>query len=407
MSVFNITPQSSASGFQAYKWLDLSSSGQPTPASLGNITVPSNRVDQTFSFALDNSYRWIHFYSDNAGQPTARIASYDAGGNTITAGTAKTILASNADIIFCERVPAGARGLWTNFFIVGTNNDVYLVEAPSSGTTIANPTNIITDAGDAGRAEAFSTSVTRAKVSLAGTEIVICNEFNNGGTRSFVSALWTLNTAGASATYQARDVDATGEASAFYASGMKRNLASGEMFFAGAIQTGSNLRTVKVAFTSSTITNTVTSLSSGSLSLSNPVLFDEFMFDDTNFVNYILTSGAGGCRVGYMKTTGTPSIMADSNALTSGPAINVIYSCRNVDTQSYLYLANGSATTTLAFAPGYVHGTIAGNHRTNDVLTGLSATAVAYSGAISPDGQVVCYIGKDSAVTGQFYVVKL
>lgn len=249
MGLFNAYVPSAASGaFPTEAWIKAPTSGQPSPISLGTIDSTSPTLNCRME-PIDAD-RFIMFYRDGSQQPTVRIATKSG---TPSAGTAVTVVASAVTHLqFLRRIKN------TNFWLLGVNNDLYFINAGASGTTVIS-TQISSDAGDAGRAEAFSQNITDIVIADDGSHFVIMNEFNDGGTRSFVSALWTLNTSAPSCTYVARDVDATGSANAaLQASGYLRG---GKAYF--IMNTGSDLTTAyvnAVTFTASTVSNSVNTL---------------------------------------------------------------------------------------------------------------------------------------------------
>jgi hypothetical protein len=390
MSLFNAYVASDSASFPVEDWIKAPTS-QPTPVSVGTLSTSAPSDDNSRIEPIDSD-RFVVFYRDASGYPTVRIATKSG---TPSVGSAVTVVSSSVDnLMLLRRVPN------TNYWLLGVNNDLYFINCGASGTTVTS-TQISSDAGDAGRAEAFARGITDIVIAEDGTHFVILNEFNNGGTRSFVSALWTLTVGTPAAVYVTRDVDATGagvamdQASAYLRGGVAYYVATN----------GSSLTTCyvnKVTFTVSTVANSINSLTVATFQNSTSLRstsrnFSRYQTEISGLISHIMQSTAN-FRVIVIDISSTPSLYTDtSNA--------GIYNT----TPSFAFYAsnefNIGSGVSVSGATAIAHQNLAVDLLSRPLITGLT-TYSHYSSCYSNDLNWLIVLGRVNTNDGYVYFLK-
>lgn len=389
MSLFNVYVASDSASFPVEDWIKAPTS-QPTPVSTGT-TVSTSAPSRDSRIEPIDSDRFVIFYLNSSGHPTVQIATKSG---TPSVGTAVTVVASSVDnLMLLRRVPN------TNYWLLGVNNDIYFINAGASGTTVVS-TQISSDAGDAGRAEAFTRGVTDIVIADDGTHFVIMNEFSNGGTRSFVSALWTLNVATPAAVYVTRDVDATGsvameQASAYLRGGVGYYVATN----------GTNLTTCyvnKVTFTVSTVANalsslTVTTFSNSVTGLYSSRNFSRWQTEISDLISYGLQSSNGSqLRIVTIDVSSAPAVYVDSNTFTTSREADW-----SIYAQEQFALGQGFAISNT----GVRHINLSTPAASRPLITGLT-TFSSYASCYSNDYNWLIVLGKVNTNDGFVYFLK-
>lgn len=390
MGLFNAyAPSAAAGAFPFEDWIKAPTSGQPAPISIGEIYVASGA-----GYAcepIDDDRFILFFRADATNQyPSAVIA--DKSG-TPSAGSVATIKAVAAQIMFRRRIPS------TNMWIIGTDNDLYLLDCGSSGNTIT-VTQLSSNAGDAGKGEAFSLHITDIIIEEDASCFVVVNEFNNGGTRAFVSALWTLSISGTpAATYVTRDVDNSGGTAAS-TTGSGYYVSSGVGLYTACSVTDANSVFVnKVSFTTTTVANSVSTLTvtqaiSGSPQESGSRMYSRMpAFVDLVPFAYIQASNA--FRMIWIDTSAAPALYAEpSSSFTTVLGDNYYPHDYNVLCHS---LSQGG--TALVVQNRFTQVV------SRPLITGLtSVSTFAYS--YSLDFNWACVLGKQNTDDGYIFLMK-
>lgn len=387
MSMYNYPFSTGA--FPVEDWIKAPTSGQPTPVSVGTLstTQPSNnsRIEPI------DSDRFVLFYRDASGYPTVRIATKSG---TPSVGTAVTVVASSVtNLMLLRRVPN------TNYWILGVNNDLYFINCGASGTTVVS-TQISTDAGDAGKAEAFAQGITDIVIAEAGTHFVILNEFDNGGTRSFVSALWTLNIVTPSCTYVTRDVDATGSVAMQQASAYLRG---GVAYYVAT--NGTNLTTCyvnRVTFTTSTVSNSKTDLTVSTFSNSTSGLYSSRNFsrwqeEIDNLIRHgVQINASEQIRIVTIDISSTPAVYV--NLMTHEEAFTLDF---NIYGQNQYALGKGASVA----GTGINHINAVSPSASRTIITGLT-TYAEYASCYSNDYNWLIALGRVNTNDGFVYFLK-
>ena len=389
MGLFNAYVASDSASFPFEDWIKAPTSGQPTPISIGKIYVASG---QGYAAEPIDADRFIAFFrADNTNQyPSAVIV--DKSG-TPSAGSVATIKAVTAQIMFRRRVP------FTNMWIVGTDNDLYLLDCGSSGSTIT-VTQLSSNAGDAGKGEGFVRHITDIIIEEDASCFVIVNEFNNGGTRAFVSALWTLSLSGTpAATYVTRDVDNSGGTVAS-TTGSGYYISSGVGLYTACSEVDANSVFVnKVSFTTTTVANSVSTLTvaqaiSGSTQESGSRMYSRMpAFVDLVPFAYIQANNV--FRMIWIDTSAAPALYAEpSSSFTTVLSDNYYPHDFNVICHS---LSQGG--TALVVQNRFTQVV------SRPLITGLTSLGTfAYS--YSLDYNWACVLGKQNTDDGYIFLMK-
>lgn len=393
-------PAAGAGGFPIDAWIEATTSGQPSLTATGTNITTALALTQLIS--IDND-RWLALYYDSSSYLNAQI--FSKSGGTGSVGTAQVVLSSAVTLTFVKRVPN------TNSVIIGLNNDLYLLACGASGTTLT-VTQISTDAGDAGRGEAFVLNVTDLLFASDNSHMVITNEFNNGGTRSFVSALYTLNLGTPSATYVTRDVDATGSAAALECGIALATTTAGSGVFFGVNWTDTtSLRVTKITFTSSTVSNSTSTLTLGATVTDPGGSYITRMLStiQDNLARLVLYRSSGnGVLSSLVDVSGAPSYLADnvSNSIDNLGITTIAFTLATYK-PSDPALRRICRLSDNAAGTGYFLNSISGDmaFATRDLITGLTTPAIR-AAQFSPDGNWIAAVGKTSTNTGQFFLFK-
>jgi hypothetical protein len=375
--------------FDFADWLAATTSGQPGKLALSGTYLGT--ASEPVILPL-NAGRALLYGQDASGFPTVRIVT-----PTPSAGTAVTIISSSTTLIAYAQVPR------TYKFLFLINNDIYMVDCGNSGTVVT-VTSISSDAGDAAKAEAFVKDVTFIDIADDATCFVIVNEFSNAGTRSWVSALWTLNAAAPSCTYVTRDVDATGSAAALVGTGgFKSSTDKTFLMIGGNATDTTTLRACKVTYTTSTVANTLTNLTTTSVAGANAYDYGRYssvLNQSSNVVRYQYNSTAqqrvitfsGTPTINTMVNTGGGSYRRGDGRL-AGDSNPLAFCPLNID-----------ATTTAACVS--IGGGGVSIFNTNSLVTGLAATATFIAAALDASGNYVYAYGEEGTNSPILVVMK-
>lgn len=394
MAIFGHTIPSAGGGFPIAAWLRATTSGQPG--------VTASSISHTGSGASVwrlSGNRALALVRNTSGHPVAQI-----GTNAPAVGSAVTILASNVAINFVQRLKSD-----TNRFLLGINNDLYLVDCGASGTTVT-VTQVSTDAGDSGKGEAWSTR-TRILVAEDDSHFVVCNEFDNGGFRTFVSALFTITYGGTpAATYVTRALTVTG-GSASLTSG---NTFGGDTSTAGlgfycglnASTETTSLRFNKITYTSSTVSNSVNTVTLGTAatSVAQFTACDNFAEADRCAIRY--GTGTNQGVEALISYSGTPAVDSEIDSGSRGISdVNQYASSRRLDAfgcRAAMRASSGGGTVGFEFISPHNDNVLMPKYA---LVTGLT-TPAAYAIDIDDAGEYAYFIGKTSTNTGFFGCVK-
>lgn len=396
MMIVDIASPQAAGEFPYASWLEASSSGQPSPVAL-SVSISSStsaRVRQL------SGGRFLLLGVNTSNYPFAQIVDQ----TTPSAGAAVVIVSSAVTIDHVARCKAN-----TDRFLALINNDVYLIDCGSSGTTVT-VTPVSSTAGDATRGEAF-TDRTRILIAEDDSHFVTCNDFDNAGTRSFVSALFTITYGGSpAATYVARDVDATG-GSASLASGNTfggDTSTAGTGFYCGlnASSETTSLRFNKITYTSSTVANSVSTLTLGTAATGVATLsVDSMNFASANRCALRYVTGSNQGTEVVVSYSGSPALDGELDGGGRGVSSAGIGASERLDaigTRAFPRASSGGGTVGFEFVTPINNNIMLPRY---GLITGLTTPAV-YAIGISSDGNWACALGKTSTNTGQAFVMK-
>lgn len=394
MAMYNYP--SAGSGFPYFDWVEAPTSGQPSPLSIGTIT-PDNNSDRVIPIDDD---RMLVLYRDSSGYPTARITTKSGG--TPAVGSAVILTSTSTQVMFERRLPE------TNKWMVGANNDLFLVDCGTSGTTVT-VTTVSSNAGDSGKGEAFFLSNTDIVFSDDLSYFVILNSFDNGGTHSFVSALFTITYTGTpAATYVTRDVDATGSSATFNNSNTGcvtgYYYSNGLAYFIGCNTTESTtLRVNKVTFTSSTVSNSVTNITvtqavSGTQSQGHTRTISRCPNLSTGLLAFAYVQATNVARQTWIDvSSGTPALYAESaSPFTELTGVRYYPHAQDI----FCNFQTQSGSTALSVQNRYVQMV------SRPLLTGLSASVSVSGQAFSLDYNWACGVGEQGTNDGLIFWAK-
>lgn len=391
MVMFDANVSSGGDNIDIAAWLEASSSGQPGGVDLG-VNYPSGGTSGVIKSLPGDRALLIGYNSSN--YPFVQI-----GTKTPSVGTAVVVVSSAVNVLRVERCRANK-----SRFLIIVNNDVYLIDCGLSGTTVT-VTNVASDAGDAGRGESLTD---RAWIRIAedDSHFVILNEFNNAGTRSFVSALYTISYSGTpAATYVTRDVDATGGTADLTTGGTFSGYTStpGTVFICGANTTeSSDLRFNRVTFTSSTVLNSVTTvaLSTAYSTANAQMVYASQNFEDIDRCIIRYTVG-GNCISATLSYGGAPTLLSTTSG---GTVVFTNESLAYFDADPLLWArGTGSTTISVDFGSRNSAGTII--CQTAALITGITGATVKATG-FDETGDYLFIIGRSGSDVGRLWVVK-
>lgn len=376
-----------AGGFPFKDWLLATTSGQVNYAS--GITWTGSSGVGRWGYPIEAG-RALFVVPNSSGYAVGQVA------NLAGVGTAQVLLSSALNVDDLVQVPNNPR-----YFLALLNNDVYLLDCGASGTTLT-VTQINSVAGDAGKAEAFVTRVTKIMIDAA-DHFVIVNEFNDAGTRKWVSALFTLDLGVPSATYVSRDTDATGSAVALEATAVVNSSTLGTGLVIGVNATDSTTaRANKVTHTTSTVANSLTNLTTAGMTNVNDT--GNYIHSTYPADNLIVFRTRDATSV--IEYSGTPQVLAGVNSAFSSGLFNGNPRPAFVDADNNVEanVTGGSGTIIKARFTSVANGVHLSG--TRDLLTGLTSSAVCGVTAVDPSGDYIFGAGKLSTNTGQVYVLK-
>lgn len=383
----NITP-SQAPAFNLGAWLAATTAGQP------GLTATGNNVDTTSLSAESISYpltgdRALLVYHTSTPAVVAQIVD-----NTGTAGSAVTISVGSVNI----KVIRQLNGI--NNFLIVVNNDIYLLQCGASGTTVTS-NSIVTDLDSVTRAETLS-SCFNIIIAEDNTHFVVCNTFNNGGTWTFVAALWTLNIGTPSAAFVTRDTVATGYTgdSSGGAAGLTATTGVGFYIVGQAGET--TAKVLLVTFTSGTVGVALTTISSALGSAANTFITPQngtaLVYPDNDIC--LIKADDGNATV--IAVDATPSLVSRAGSGDADYPSQRFPAIESGAPGMSAEIHTASGTSVNVRFHDYAGDTA---FQTIDLLTGLT-TATIYASCLSESGNYVFGVGKTSTNTGQIFILQ-
>lgn len=394
MIIHDITPGGGPKIFDHDAWLDATSEIQPGSISLDKPIVNTNA---NAVYPIDAS-RWLVLYADGSNSNRVSACIVRSGDDAAKGDEVHEIFGDvNTAPVFVRKCRAH------NAFLIGSDvNSLIYLDCGPSGLDLSI-TMLATD-GATGKAEAFARK-TDVLMAEDDSHFVITNEFNNGGTRSFVSALWGLDLSGTpAADYVMRDVTATGSAqenrgmSAYYLPGSGAGV---------TICYDSNdnamMRVNKVSFGDLFVSNSVTGVSLPTSITSNAAeesrRFSRRYEHSAKYVPVLFTSGSAAAIAAF-DLSGTPVLVPSGDlgvSVTAGMLGNAHGVTHNRD-HPYCGAGVGSTSIRIIFS-------LPPLPSTRDLITGLTSPAV-YASALAPDGNWLCMLGKVSTNDGRVFLAK-
>ena len=388
---------SGASVFPIAEWLAETSSGNHASVATSTNIYDSigNQTSDVGLIKLSGD-KFLAIYQNSSQHPTAQILDAVAE----SAGTAVTILASAVGVMFYKKVPG------VDAVICGINNDLYYLAC--SGTTVTS-TQISTDAGDTGKAEAFGLCRTDIDIADDATCFCIANTFNDAGTYRYVFAVWTLNISTPSCTYVTRSAaTATGDAANFIFGQAKKTDTAKQFLYFGGVNGDTDLRLALVDYTASSVTitdtdsSTITGGFNGGSGLDHKGL--SHTMDGEKSMLGIFKGGTNYFFIPIKIVSNNIVISTNTNRasfLNAGGHRHMQF-----DPLFTAQVGNPLETTAIRIQFG-VAGLDTGRAVYSDtVLTGLTTVGV-YASAISDNQRIMVAIGKQSTNTGYFFILKL
>jgi hypothetical protein len=392
--IVDITP--SGTGFPSF---DTGAWGVPVAVgdvATGSPVATTGQADEAVCLPLSRG-RVLMYYWESNNYPTVQI-----GATAAPVGTAQVIVTTSYPLMFWKKLTG------IDSFIFGINNDLYLIECGSSGTTVT-VTQISTDAGDAGRGEAFRKDFTDILLDRDNGYFVICNEFSNGGTRSFVSALYTLDLTGTpSATFVTRDVDATGDANLLTAAFAANSSTNGRGIYLGASNASSTvIRCNIVTFTVSTVSNSVSSVTPTIDNFANiatiQTRYNSRAYAGYDYLSFLVTLGTvGNPRSNiYIDYSSSPALVYQDSPLptntTSAARGQTVTNAESVGVFANFVTSDASVQISM----------LIGSILTHSVGSLISLTTpTAYAQCFSTDNNYLYVFCKTSTDTGTLVVFK-
>jgi len=232
----------------------------------------------------------------------------------------------------------------------------------------------------------------------------VTNEFSNAGTRSWVSAVWTLNLGAPSCTYVTRDVDATGSAAAITGTGgWKHANDKTYMVVGGNTTNNTSLRCVKVSYTASSVTNTLTTLTVGTISGVNTWDYGRYsscLDRDSSVLCYAYNATTTLRTIDF---SGTPTL----NNAASGGAASARRGYGRIQGESsplsLVALDIDMTATSFGLAVGVLGETAL---QTKELVTGLSSAASCSAAALDASGNYVYAYGEEGTNSPILVVMK-